>query len=138
MAQITFSQDIICLLIAVGLIISFFFLLGNSYTIYHEEKSKERKNQRILKFFDFLRLNNGKKSSERESFGIINKDKLEENLEKILPRNIELKNIRVKAENKILFKLIKKSKKFDRSIKFPIIYENNEDKTPADLIMYLG
>ncbi len=138
MSHITFSEDLIGILIVAGIIISFVVVLGNSYSNYQEQKSREEKNQLLLRFFDFLRSKMENNSTGGISFGKIKKETISENIYDILPEKIDLKNIRIDSENRTLFKLKKENEKFDQSVILPIIYENKSGKTPAKLKLYVG
>lgn len=127
---------------AVGLISMFVLILGSSFSTYQEGVKEEREERLLLITYNFLR--NGLPSDESNGTepGVLTRSRLKESLPRLSERlRIQDVNIFLEIdswEGDSLFCSGRNSQNFDLSISTPIVYENEADRVPAEVIVHLG
>lgn len=142
MSQITVGEDVLTVLVAVGLISMFVLVLGSSFSAYRKGEKEEREERLLLMISNYIR--NGL-SSERVNGtepGVLTRSELEESLPGLSERlGIEDVNIFVEivsGEDDGIFCWGRNTEDFNLSISTPIVYENETDRIPAKVIVHLG
>lgn len=142
MSQVTIGEDILGILIAVGLISVFCLVLGNSFSAYQEQRAAEERSQLLLTVSDFLRNGTFSRGGNETEPGLLNHTMLEERLPQFIERlGRESTEVRVKIvslDHDLLFSWGKKKEELARSISVPVVYELKDEKVPARLIVRTG
>ncbi len=134
MSQFSIGEDILGVLMIVGLFSLFFIVWSDSYLSHQEQELSRKKSKILLSISDYLR--NGSLSENAEP-ALINKKILENEISSLLT-NLEHEGIGLEVEiitqdGETVHSSGRRLESPVRSVSLPIIYENRNGRTTAFL-----
>lgn len=141
MSQVTFGEDILAVLMAVGLISIFVVVLGSSFSGYQERCMSEGELRSLLRTSDYLRNGAFSKSEGKSELGLLSQEGIKEKIRQLELRSQEAGEIGVEItslDHNILWEWGGERKDSTRSMIFPIAYEHKGKRIPARMIVWRG
>lgn len=138
MSNISFGEDLIAVLIAVGLISTFLVVLEDS--IGHHRKMKESKDElkNLVITSNYLEKGGSKKNKDFDKLGVLSESEIRNSIDRLNSWNSKFGKIGLRIgslNNEILYSTGDMSDSA-KSVTLPIVYERNGEKNPAKIIFW--
>ncbi|KXA92733.1 hypothetical protein AKJ66_03635 [candidate division MSBL1 archaeon SCGC-AAA259E22] len=139
MSQLTTSEDILTVLFSVGLLLIFASTLHHSLSIKNSQNKAEERYELILTISDYIRNGEFSENISRSEILVLDenivKEQIPKFIEKLQRESIDFQLKIKSSKNGVLYSSDSKISKYSQSLSLPIVYEKEDNLTPASMII---